>query len=232
MTEQGSRQDPARPPTGAEQAPRLDVHRVVTGRLEENSYVVVHQSGDAIVIDPGEDFDRIAEHLADPGIDLRAVLATHAHYDHVAAAAALVDAYAVPFYLHPADEPLLRRANFYRTLVHGEPAIVVPHVDASLVDREALRFGDLEVVVVHTPGHTHGSVCLGVGETLFTGDVLLAGAGGRTDLPGGDEVALQASIARLADEWLPGTRIHPGHGASMPLGQALAALERPAEAAR
>jgi hydroxyacylglutathione hydrolase len=188
-----------------------DVACFVNGGLQENCYVVA-RGADAAIVDPGGAVEDVAAHVARHGLNVRAVLATHAHPDHVAAAATVVEAYRVPFHLHPADERLLARASFYRQVLHGEEPIEVPGVDVSLADVSRLCFGALEVEVIHTPGHTPGGVCFRVGGDVFTGDTLGPDHIGRTDLPGGDREALDRSLAELAARCPPDAAIRPGHG--------------------
>jgi glyoxylase-like metal-dependent hydrolase (beta-lactamase superfamily II) len=201
----------------------LEVTRIETGRLKENCYVVSCGS-DAVLIDPGGDFDRIVAHVAAAGVAPRAVLTTHAHYDHIAAAAPVVEEYGIPFHLHPADRDLLRRANLYGAFFLDDELIRIPAIDVELADGMELGFGGLAVRVLHTPGHSPGSVCLEIEGELFTGDTLMASHLGRTDLAGGDRAALDASIALLAERFSGATTVRPGHGDPASLGAILPAL--------
>jgi glyoxylase-like metal-dependent hydrolase (beta-lactamase superfamily II) len=126
--------------------------------------------------------------------------------------------------LHPGDRDLLRRANFYGTMLMGEEPITIPTVDVELADGMTLQFGSLELRVVHTPGHTPGSVCFEAAGELFTGDTVMAEHLGRTDLPGGDRGVLAESLHMLAERYPPDTRLHPGHGAPTLLGDVLSRL--------
>jgi glyoxylase-like metal-dependent hydrolase (beta-lactamase superfamily II) len=202
-----------------------EVVRIVTGRWKENCYVVSAPGGDAAVIDPGGELERIQALVAEGGLAVHAVVNTHAHYDHLGAVVGVGERYGAPFHLHPADEDLLRRANFYRTLFLGEESIRIPSVAAELADGARLRFGSLELGVVHTPGHTPGSVCLECDGELFTGDTVMAEHVGRTDLPGGDRERLLASVGLLAERYPGETLLHPGHGESARLGEVLSRLE-------
>ncbi|HET9938463.1 MAG TPA: MBL fold metallo-hydrolase [Gaiella sp.] len=211
--------------TGASTVPP---RRIVCGELSENCYVAA-RGADAVVIDPGGGVEEIARHVAERDLRIHAVLNTHAHADHLVAAAAIVERYRAPFHLHPADEGLLARANFYRRVFHGEGRISVPALDVSLEGVETLRFGELEVDVLHTPGHTPGSVCFRIGDDVFTGDTLGAEHVGRTDLPGGDRDALEASIAAIAEACPSAATIWPGHGEPAPAAEVLEGWARLAE---
>lgn len=205
------------------------VARIVTGRWKENCYVASSADGDAIVLDPGGELAQIQAHVAERGLRVHGVLNTHAHYDHLGAVVPVVEQYGAGFHLHPADEDLLRRANFYRTLFLGEESIQIPTVDSPLSDGARLRFGSLEVRVLHTPGHTPGSVCFECDGELFTGDTVMARHLGRTDLPGGDRELLLASVALLAERYPAETLLRPGHGEPAALGDVLSRLEGLAE---
>jgi hydroxyacylglutathione hydrolase len=204
------------------------VHRIVTGSLNENCYVVSLAS-DAVIVDPGREPERIADHVTARGLRVHAVIGTHAHHDHVGGVAELVEEYAAPFYLHPDDAGLLQRANFYATLVQGGAPIRIPKIDMPLADRETLRFGALEMRVEHTPGHTPGSCCLAAAGELLTGDTVMAEHVGRTDLPGGDRRLLEASVALLADRYSAETTIRPGHGEPARLSTVVSRLSTLAE---
>lgn len=206
----------------SEVAALLGVHRIVAGPLAENTYVVSGPGGDAIVIDPGGGFQQIAAHVEANDLTVHAVVNTHAHEDHLGAAMPVVEAYGAPFHLHPADRDLLQRANFYRTLIARREPISIPPIDVPLADLASLDFGALRVIVLHTPGHTPGGVCLEIAGELFTGDTLMALSTGRTDLPGGDRETLEASVDRVRRRYPPETRLHPGHGEPASLGDVLA----------
>jgi hydroxyacylglutathione hydrolase len=201
----------------------LTIETIVSGRWKENCYVISND-GDAVVIDPGGAFPQVQEHVAAAQLHVHAVINTHAHFDHLGAATAVVKEYSAPFHLHPADSDLLRRANFYGTLFMGEEPINIPEVEVELSDGMPLRFGSLELEVVHTPGHTPGGVCFETAAGLFTGDTVMAEHLGRTDLPGGDRAVLAASLQLLSERYPPETPLHPGHGAPALLGEVLSRL--------
>lgn len=197
----------------------LTAHRIVTGPWKENCYIVWGETKNALIIDPGDDFPVIEQYVTDHQLTVLAILNTHAHYDHLGAVQDCKERYSAPFYLHRADNKLLRAANFYRQLFLGEQVIRIPEVDADLAENPVLEFADFSVEVIHTPGHTPGGVCFWInGQVLITGDTVMSKSIGRTDLPGGSRAELLGSIdglfARFADE----TVIHPGHGSSEPIG--------------
>lgn len=182
------------------------------GKVGSNTYLVYdEEGGTGVVVDPGGKLEPLLVEIERHDVEVRYVLNTHAHFDHIAANAKLLAALDVPLGLHPDDEELLTRgggAEWFNTAYVPSPK---PELD--LTDGRVLEVGDLHLEVVHTPGHTPGSICLYVreDEALLTGDTLFRGSVGRTDLPGGDARQLTASLRHLLT--LPAeTKIYPGHG--------------------
>jgi len=163
------------------------------------------------VIDPGDDARRIIDALDDWGVEPAAILLTHAHLDHIAAVGELVDRYACPIYLHPADLDLYRAAPG-QAAMFGLRIGAQPLPDHDLADGQRLRFGPIEFEVLHAPGHSPGGVVLAGHSVAFVGDCVFFGSIGRTDLPGGDTATLLSSI-RERILTLPGdTVLYSGHG--------------------
>lgn len=188
------------------------------GKWKQNCYVVSDDAtGLALLIDPGSDALSIQQLLSRHTLMPVAILNTHAHYDHIGAVAALMAHYKIPFYLNHADTKLLKQANLYKFLFESKESVVIPEPTHDLSQQEArLQVGGFDVSVLFTPGHTKGSTCLQIGTDLFSGDTLLPGGPGRTDLPGGDKTALARSVELLSR--LPGeTTVWPGHGRSFTL---------------
>jgi len=180
------------------------------GPFQSNAYLVF-DAGRALVVDPGEEPDRIAREIRSRGLVVDAILLTHGHLDHLGAVAALERAWDVDSYLHPADRPLVDSlapacARF------GLPPYEAPARLKDLRAGQVFRAGGLELRVAATPGHSPGGVVLVGPGFALTGDLLFAGSVGRTDLPGGDTRQLLESIRREVLS-LPGdTVLHPGHG--------------------
>jgi hydroxyacylglutathione hydrolase len=201
----------------------VKIETFTNGIYRENAYIVGDDGG-ALIIDPGSDADGIADILEQNGWTPAAIICTHAHFDHVGAVAKLMARYDIPFYLHRADEALLKRMNLYKMVIDPGEALKVPEITHDLTDITELNFANFDIEILPSPGHTPGGVCFRIGNELFTGDTVLPAGVGRIDLPGGDGPALEASVAML--NTLPrDLTAHPGHGASMALGDLLDNLQ-------
>ena len=177
-------------------------------------------TGEAMVIDPGDNVPYILDRLKAHGLTLKQIVVTHAHIDHVGGAVRLKRATGAPVLLNENDLPLLKMMDVQAGwLGVAPPEVAAPDENA----REGLVVGiaNHKAEVLHTPGHTQGSICLHFApeKILFAGDTLFAGSIGRTDLPGGDGRQILRSIHErlmpLADE----TRVIPGHGAETTIGE-------------
>ena len=180
----------------------MNIKTMQVGPLGTNCYLLEDEhTHAAAVIDPGGDGARIEAQLLADGAELKLILLTHAHFDHTGGVAELHAAHPdVPVFLHPAAAARLGSQVF--------PPIGAPTVPYG--DGDVVKLGDLDIQVLHTPGHTPGGVCLLVGDALFTGDTLFQGSMGRIDFEGGSYEDIMASLARLAH--LPGDfRVLPGH---------------------
>jgi len=183
---------------------------IENGTWKENCYILCYLSN-AIIIDPGECYDEIIEFLSSKKLSPLAILNTHAHFDHIASVYEVQQKYCIPFYLHSNDEKLLKSANAYMKLFGGTNFIKIPKVDYYLDDITDLKFCEINLKVLFTPGHTNGSLCFLFNNILFTGDTLLKGKIGRVDLPGGNLTKLIQSLKQIS-KVKKNTYIYPGHG--------------------
>lgn len=189
------------------------LHHRVVGPLDCNCYVVGDSTARrAIVIDPGGDASELLGALAAQHLEVTAIVATHAHFDHLLAAEELRAATGAPFYLHRADEALLSWMQESGRLFLGADLPPPPEVDSWTTEGDFLIAGAAELEVVHTPGHSPGSISLMSEGALFSGDTLFAGSVGRTDLPGGDSAALLRAVRGKLFELPLETPVYPGHG--------------------
>ena len=190
----------------------MRIERLVLTSAESNCWLVGSEaSGEAVIIDPGDDAERIAGRVSELGWRPTLVVITHAHWDHVNACTALAARFGVEVAMHAGDAGLLRAVPEITLARTGALGPAPPWVLRCVADGEVLRVGAEELRVLHTPGHTPGSICL-VGEgIIFSGDTLMPGWVGRTDMPGGDQAAIRTSLwDRLLT--LPAeTVIYPGH---------------------
>jgi len=217
--------DPARDP---DHGIRLEVGAF--GPWQANAYLVWDgRSADALVLDPGMGAAQpLMERVAGNGLRLHLVANSHGHIDHIFDNAPLVRASGAPLAIHPDDAYRLEGKNNYGFEI--EPSVA----SRDLNEGEQVRIGDLVFDVLHTPGHSEGSVCLYEERhgLLLSGDVLFASTYGRTDLPGGNDEQMVASLARLAREIPPSVRVLPGHGAETTIEREVRWLQRIADTGR
>jgi glyoxylase-like metal-dependent hydrolase (beta-lactamase superfamily II) len=192
---------------------------LVVGPLQVNCFIVgCEASKEALVIDPGEEGERILAHLTARGLQLKMVFNTHGHFDHVGANHLLLEKSGAELLIHSADAVLLPRAKEHGRK-YGLDVQVSPPPTRLLHGNEALTIGTLKIQVIATPGHTAGGISLLIGEHLFSGDTLFADSVGRTDLPGGDHQTLVNSIRKGLFVLPEGTIVHPGHGPDTTIGR-------------
>ena len=190
------------------------------GPLQCNCTILAdEQTREAIVVDPGDEVNRIQKRLTANGLTLKQILVTHAHIDHVGGALKLKSLTGAPIYLNENDLPLLQMMSAQAAWLGIETPATAPP-DEGLVEGRQVGLETYPAKVVHTPGHTQGSICLHFAplKMVLAGDTLFAGSIGRTDLPGGNYEQIMDSIhsrlLTLPDE----TRVIPGHGPATTIG--------------
>jgi glyoxylase-like metal-dependent hydrolase (beta-lactamase superfamily II) len=213
---------------GAEHAPRIEVGAFPP--WDTNAYLVWDGSApEALVLDPGmNSTDSLVARAAANGLRVHLIANSHGHIDHIFDNGPLKRATNAPLAIHPDDAYRLDGRNNYGFEIEQ----VTP--ERQLREGERVEVGRLAFEVLHTPGHTEGSVCLyePTHRLLLAGDVLFAGSYGRTDLPGGDSAAMVESLARLARDLQDDVRVLPGHGPETTIGRERPWMERIAQAGR
>jgi hydroxyacylglutathione hydrolase len=196
----------------------MDARCVTVGPLQENCWIVRREdSGRALVIDPGEEADRLITAIENLTVD--AILLTHTHFDHVGAVAALARHTNAPVYCPKLEVPILQDINSYVFPGFGPFEPYDP--EETVEGGEHLTLAGLDIDVIFTPGHSPGHVSYSIPDeqVLLDGDVLFQGSIGRFDLPGGDYRTLMESIAALLNTLPDDTLVLPGHMGSTTLGR-------------
>ncbi|MEE8541839.1 MAG: MBL fold metallo-hydrolase [Desulfobacterales bacterium] len=194
------------------------VKSLAVGPIMANCFIAgCEDTHEAVVIDPGDEADRILLSLAESKLKLKYILNTHGHFDHVAANKKMKDATGADLIIHALDAPMLSQISASATM-WGLAADDSPPPDQTVEEGDLINFGNLSLKVLHTPGHTQGGVSFYADDCVFVGDTLFAGSIGRTDFEGGNFETLIASIReklfRLADD----TRVLTGHGPETTIG--------------
>jgi glyoxylase-like metal-dependent hydrolase (beta-lactamase superfamily II) len=197
----------------------IEVEMLTVGAIAENCFLARAQGSEKlVVVDPGDEAERILAKAAEMGGEVEAVLLTHTHFDHVGAVAEVARATGAPVYCPEIEVPVLADVNSY--LLPGFGPFESYDADQTVRGGETLELAGLELDVIFTPGHSPGHVTYSArGEdAIFSGDVLFQGSVGRVDLPGGDWPTLARSIQTLLDRHPDGTVVHPGHMGITTLG--------------
>ena len=185
----------------------MTVTSLPVGSIGTNCYLLYDETTkDAAVIDPSDNAKPVAARIKELGLNVRAILLTHGHFDHCGDVKRIRKLTGAQVFVHPADRdlPIMLRRGL--------------EADRDLADGDVLDLAGTRLRVLHTPGHTPGSVCFLCGDLLFSGDTLFEGSCGRTDFPGGSWPEMLASLRRLAE--LEGDyKVYPGHGEETTLEQ-------------
>jgi hydroxyacylglutathione hydrolase len=198
--------------------PLLHIDKIIVGQLEVNCYIVSDkETSEAVIVDPGDEFERIAGLVDSVGVKPVSILCTHAHYDHICAAKELQDRYRCPLVMHE-EEKTTYEMTKRMCLAWGFEPEDFPPPDMTVKGGDKIRLGAVFLEVVHTPGHSPGSVCLFGERFLFSGDTLFRRSVGRTDLSGGSKEKLIGSLKSLLT-LPPDTRVLCGHGEETTLGE-------------
>lgn len=210
----------------------LEVRSFTVGLVQENSYIVSdpgQPAGEdgrrpALLVDPGDEPERLLEAIEALGVRIEAILITHCHFDHIGAVAPLARATGAPVYCPEIERPVL--ADVMRWVPQGFGPFESYEADETVAGGEHLTLAGLEIDVIFTPGHSPGHVTYAIAPagtttlpSLLSGDVLFQGSVGRVDLPGGDWPTLERSIGGLLRAFAPETVVYPGHMGVTTLGR-------------
>ncbi len=198
----------------------LEVRQLTVGQIGENCFIVRPEGGErALIVDPGEEAERILAEVEEIGAAVEAILVTHTHFDHIGAVAPVAKATGAPVYCPELEVPVLADIMAFVPYAGFGPYESYD-ADETVKGGEELQLAGLTLDVIPTPGHSPGHVTYSVrGEdAIFSGDVLFQGSVGRVDLPGGDGPTLMRSIQTLVESHSPETRVYPGHMGVTTLG--------------
>lgn len=195
------------------------IKELPVGPIQANCFIAgCEETHEAVVIDPGDEADRILLLLADLKMKVKYILNTHCHFDHVGGNKRMKEVTGADILIHSQDAPMLTRmggtaSGFGLQIEESPPA------DRELAEGDTVSFGNIEMKVIHTPGHTPGGVSFYAGNAVFVGDTLFAGSIGRTDFPGGNYDTLIASVREklfvLGDDVI----VYCGHGPQTTIGR-------------
>lgn len=193
---------------------------LVVGPLGVNCFILgCEETREGVIIDAGEDANRIIAAVESLGLKISQVISTHGHFDHVGANRAVVEHFKARLLIHEADAPMLERAADVAR-AYGLQGENSPQPEQFLTDGLEILFGTCRLTVLHTPGHTQGGCCLYLAaeKTVITGDTLFADSIGRTDLPGGSHQQLLESIRTKLFSLPDDVTAYPGHGPETTIG--------------
>lgn len=194
------------------------LEKITVGSYMSNCYIVgCEETKEAAVIDPGADFKKIDETIEELNVKIKFVILTHAHGDHIGALNEVIKKYNVPVYVHEDEVDMLQDANknlsrmMFRKEIKVEPQKL-------LKDGEIIELGNLEMEIIHTPGHTKGSISIKVENIILTGDTLFNGSIGRTDFLGGSFEDIISSIKTKIFKYDDEVIVYPGHNSPTTIG--------------
>jgi glyoxylase-like metal-dependent hydrolase (beta-lactamase superfamily II) len=196
-----------------------DVRAFTVGPVQENSYIVRARADatSALIVDPGDEPERLLAAADALGVQIEAILVTHCHFDHIGAVAPVAEATGAPVYCPQIERPVL--ADVMSWVPPGFGPFDSYDADHTLAGGERLSLAGLDIEVIFTPGHSPGHLTYAVPGALLSGDVLFQGSVGRVDLPGGDWATLERSIESLLTAFPAETIVYPGHMGVTTLGR-------------
>ncbi len=195
------------------------VKMLIVGPIMANCYIVgCNRTNEAVVIDPGDEGERILSVVADESLTVKYILNTHGHFDHVGANREIKEKTGADLMIHAEDAPMLQQLSS-SAAAWGFHAVDSPPPDRKIKEGDEITFGEITMKVLHTPGHTPGGVAFYTDGCVFVGDTLFMGSIGRTDFPGGDYDTLIQSVKTRLFTLPEETKVYPGHNHETTIGR-------------
>lgn len=195
----------------------MKLDKMVVGSMQENCYILsCEETKEAIIIDPGFEGKRIIKFIEDNNLKPKHIVLTHGHYDHIGAVEEIKDTFNIDIVIHQEDVELIEDPDKNFSSRTGK--VIKFSADRIVDEMNTVEFGNEEVVVLHTPGHTHGGICLLSDKILIAGDTLFKQSIGRTDLSGSTEKFLVKSIKKKLMVLEDDVEVFPGHGPNSTIG--------------
>ncbi|MDO9264103.1 MAG: MBL fold metallo-hydrolase [Desulfosalsimonadaceae bacterium] len=195
------------------------IKTLALGPIMANCFIVgCENTKSAVVIDPGDEVNKILMSLADSKLTVKYIINTHGHFDHVGANKRMKDATGAPILIHKADADMLAQVSL-SAMAFGMSGEDSPPADKTIDEGDKITFGDITLTVLHTPGHSLGGVSLHSNGVVFVGDSLFAGSIGRTDFPGGNYDTLITSIKTKLFPLGDDVVVYSGHGPATTIGR-------------
>lgn len=192
----------------------MNIKVMPLGMVQANCYIITNNQNECAIIDPGGESEKIINYLEENSITPKMILLTHGHFDHIASVWDLIEKYNLAVYINQNDLEMLQDINIAlcsMTRLYFNYKAGLEY--NALNDNDTVNLGELEFKLIHTPGHSKGSSCFIVDDSIFTGDTLFKGDIGRTDLYGGDYNTIKNSLKKLC-KLDKNYKVYPGHGES------------------
>jgi glyoxylase-like metal-dependent hydrolase (beta-lactamase superfamily II) len=196
----------------------INIKQISVSMMRTNCYVIYNDEGEAVIVDPGDNYTKIKDAIIALKLSPKAILLTHGHFDHIGAASKLKEVYGINIYAYEDEKQVLNSADYNLSNIFGVP--IVLEADVYLRDNEEIEIIGFKFKVIHTPGHTVGSCCYYLKEygMMFTGDTLFAGTHGRYDFPTGNGRHLLESITEKIFSYDDNIDVFPGHNEETTIG--------------
>ena len=195
----------------------MKIYKYSVGLMGTNAYIILdEETKKAALVDPGDEAEKLLAALESKNAELSYIILTHGHFDHILALTEMKEKTGASLLIHREDAPMLADPSLSLLSKFSSRKMSFPSPDRLLIDADEIELGNGKIKVIHTPGHTLGSICLLVGDDLISGDTLFRESIGRYDFPGGDYATILSSLNKIIALDVKG-KIYPGHGMSTTL---------------